>query len=412
MPSRTSRARIGRAAAVEWAKNRFFRAIGILVCLFVVAFMPTIVASIHTVFAYAVFAGMGIFCYAAAMALDTIWNSYVPSLVMTWFVGVVLGSVLEKFPRLQRLIQGPLDQLDEHIPSLKWSRNLLFGVPGQVFLRFCSVSIVRHLPHSLVHGPRRRGLATTGARQIEAPPRTAGAGLAGAGPGFHHERRRRRSPTCRHRAAATAAGAAALESDAGPKDRRIPIWSWLPTGYPGRCCYGVSPRKWFPFHLLRSSARAPGRPTTTPARAHARSRWRLSRPSRDQRRRRAAPDLRRAIDLVTAAVGVGPARRTPAARQSRAARRAVLEAARPWPASRPQPRRRPASPLGTPTAPRRRGAAPDYLAMWPTAAIALKGRFLRRRGRSRCTFFSQAPSSVPSLDSYRVSPPEGPPGPR
>ena len=131
--------RIRRAAAAEWAKNQFFRAIGILVVLFVVAFMPTIVAAIRALFAYAVFAGMGIFCYATAMLLDTIWNSYVPSLVIAWFVGVLVGSVLEKFPRLQRLIKGPLDDLDERIPLLKWSRCLLFGVPGRVFLRFCSM---------------------------------------------------------------------------------------------------------------------------------------------------------------------------------------------------------------------------------------------------------------------------------
>ena len=162
--------RIRRAAAVEWVKNRFFRAIGILVCLFVVAFMPTIVASIHTVFAYAVFAGMGIFCYAAAMALDMIWNSYLPSLVMTWFVGVLLGSVLEKFPRLQRLIQGPLDQLDEHIPSLKWSRNLLFGVPGQVFLRFCSYLLCGICLTLWCMGLVDEGWQRQELRQIEAPP--------------------------------------------------------------------------------------------------------------------------------------------------------------------------------------------------------------------------------------------------
>ena len=37
--------------------------------------------------------------------------------------------------------------------------------------------------------------------------------------------------------------------------------------------------------------------------------------------------------------------------------------------------------------------------MWPTAAIAVKGRFLRRRGRSRCISFSHTPSSVPGTQS-------------
>ena len=67
----------------------------------------------------------------------------------------------------------------------------------------------------------------------------------------------------------------------------------------------------FPFHVTRkvlcASSRAPHK--TTPARACARGpRAPLAAVARP-RRRRAAPDLRRAFDLATAAVGVGPAPR-------------------------------------------------------------------------------------------------------
>ena len=103
--------------------------------------------------------------------------------------------------------------------------------------------------------------------------------------------------------------------------------------------------------------------------------------------------------------GVAPRRRARAAPPRRRPRDA-----RPWP---PPGLNRAAGPQSASRHPyaalRRRGSI--RVAMWPTAAIALKGRFLRRRGRSRCTFFSQAPSSVSSLDSYRVSLSEDPPGP-
>ena len=166
--------------------------------------------------------------------------------------------------------------------------------------------------------------------------------------------------------------------------------------------------------LERSSARAPGRPIKR-HRAGARSRpagaslAAVARP----RLRRAAPDLRRAIDLVTAAVGVGPASRPSGAPEPRRPSAVIGTRGRGrLPASTAPPAR--SVPLGTPT---RRPADGEPLRIETRSDVADRShcaqrRFLRRRGRSRCTFFSQAPSSVPSLDSYRVSPPEGPPGPR
>ena len=75
----------------------------------------------------------------------------------------------------------------------------------------------------------------------------------------------------------------------------------------------------FPFHVTRkvlcASSRAPHK--TTPARACARGpRAPLAAVARP-RRRRAAPDLRRAFDLATAAVGVGPASRPSGAPEPR-----------------------------------------------------------------------------------------------
>ena len=93
--------------------------------------------------------------------------------------------------------------------------------------------------------------------------------------------------------------------------------------------------------LERSSARAPGRPTKRRPRgrvleARERPLAAVARP----RRRRAAPDLRRAFDLATAAVGVGPAPRPGGAPDTQPRRR--YRDARPWPPpqKRPQPRRR------------------------------------------------------------------------
>ena len=60
--------------------------------------------------------------------------------------------------------------------------------------------------------------------------------------------------------------------------------------------------------LERSSARAPGPPTKR-HRAGARGRLAPLAAVARPRLRRAAPDLRRAFDLATAAVGVGPASR-------------------------------------------------------------------------------------------------------
>ena len=171
----------------------------------------------------------------------------------------------------------------------------------------------------------------------------------------------------------------------------------------------------FPFHVTRkvlcASSRAPHK--TTPARACARGpRAPLAAVARP-RRRRAAPDLRRAIDLVTAAVGVGPASRPSGAPEPRRPSAVIGTRGRGrLPASTAPPAR--SVPLGTPT---RRPADGEPLRIETRSDVADRShcaqrRFLRRRGRSRCTFFSQAPSSVPSLDSYRVSPPEGPPRPR
>ena len=109
--------------------------------------------------------------------------------------------------------------------------------------------------------------------------------------------------------------------------------------------------------VLCASSRAPYK--TTPRGRALEAGWRLSRPSRG--RACAAPRriLRRAIDLVTAA---------PAPSSGRVAAAA----------SRPQPRRRPAASLSAPL----RGAQPTgsrsgskRVAMWPTAAIGLKGAF-------------------------------------
>ena len=163
--------------------------------------------------------------------------------------------------------------------------------------------------------------------------------------------------------------------------------------------------------VLCASSRAPHK--TTPARACARGpRAPLAAVARP-RRRRAAPDLRRAFDLATAAVGVGPAPRPGGAPEPRRPGAVLGTRGRGHlPASTAPPAR--SVPLGTPT---RRPADGEPLRIETRSDVADRShcaqrRFLRRRGRSRCTFFSQAPSSVPSLDSYRVSPPEEPPGPR
>ena len=191
----------------------------------------------------------------------------------------------------------------------------------------------------------------------------------------------------------------------------MPPWRDPP---PGRCCYVSLARK-FPFSCYSKGPlrELPGAPQND-ARAGV-----CSRPESASRgRREAAPAPRRA----GFAPRLRPRYRGGRRRLGAAPRRRARAAPPPAPSSgraavatsRPQPRRRPAACLsaslrGAPPTGSRSGSI--RVAMWPTAAIALKGRFLRRRGRSRCTFFSQAPSSVPSLDSYRVSPPEGPPGP-
>ena len=190
----------------------------------------------------------------------------------------------------------------------------------------------------------------------------------------------------------------------------MPPWRDPP---PGRCCY-VSLASKFPFSCYSKGPlrELPGAPQND-ARAGV-----CSRPASASRgRREAAPAPRRAGFAPRLRPRYRGGRRRPGVAPLRRARAAPPRRrprdARPWP---PPGLNRAAGPacLSAPL----RGVPPTGslsgsrgVAMWPTAAIAVKGRFLRRRGRSRCTFFSQAPSSVPSLDSYRVSPPEGPPGP-
>ena len=188
----------------------------------------------------------------------------------------------------------------------------------------------------------------------------------------------------------------------------MPPWRDPP---PGRCCY-VSLASKFPFSCYSKGPlrELPGAPQND-ARAGV-----CSRPASASRgRREAAPAPRRAGFAPRLRPRYRGGRRRPGAAPRRRARAAPPRRrprdARPWP---PPGLNRAAGPQSASRHPyaalRRRGSI--RVAMWPTAAIALRGRFLRRRGRSRCTFFSQAPSSVPSLDSYRISPPEGPPGPR
>ena len=154
----------------------------------------------------------------------------------------------------------------------------------------------------------------------------------------------------------------------------------------------------FPFHVTRkvlcASSRAPHK--TTPARACARGpRAPLAAVARP-RRRRAAPDLRRAFDLATAAVGVGPASRPSGAPEPRRPSAVIGTRGRGrLPASTAPPAR--SVPLGTPT---RRPADGEPLRIETRSDVADRShcaqrRFLRRRGRSRCTFFSQALAQYP-----------------
>ena len=163
--------------------------------------------------------------------------------------------------------------------------------------------------------------------------------------------------------------------------------------------------------VLCASSRAPYK--TTPRGRALEAGWRLSRG-----RREAAPAPRRAGFAPRHRPSYRGGRRRPGVAPQRRARAAPPRRRPRYARPRPPPGLNRAAGPACLSAPLR-GVPPTGslsgsrgVAMWPTAAIAVKGRFLRRRGRSRCTFFSQAPSSVPSLDSYRVSPPEGPPGPR
>ena len=124
----------------------------------------------------------------------------------------------------------------------------------------------------------------------------------------------------------------------------------------------------FPFHVTRkvlcASSRAPHK--TTPARACARGpRAPLAAVARP-RRRRAAPDLRRAFDLATAAVGVGPAPRPGGAPEPRRPGAVLGTRGRGHlPASTAPPAR--SVPLGIPT---RRSADGEPLRIDPRSDVA------------------------------------------
>ena len=85
----------------------------------------------------------------------------------------------------------------------------------------------------------------------------------------------------------------------------MPPWRDPP---PGRCCY-VSLASKFPFSCYSKGPlrELPGALQNDAARARARGRLAPLAAVARPRLRRAAPDLRRAFDLATAAVGVGPA---------------------------------------------------------------------------------------------------------
>ena len=95
----------------------------------------------------------------------------------------------------------------------------------------------------------------------------------------------------------------------------MPPWRDPP---PGRCCY-VSLASKFPFSCYSKGPlrELPGALQNDAARARARGRLAPLAAVARPRLRRAAPDLRRAIDLVTAAVGVGPASRPSGAPEPR-----------------------------------------------------------------------------------------------
>ena len=119
--------------------------------------------------------------------------------------------------------------------------------------------------------------------------------------------------------------------------------------------------------VLCASSRAPHK--TTPARACARGpRAPLAAVARP-RRRRAAPDLRRAFDLATAAVGVGPAPRPGGAPEPRRPGAVLGTRGRGHlPASTAPPAR--SVPLGIPTRRSADGEPPQTKARLPPIKIA------------------------------------------